>query len=204
MTHQQSVSAKHQLPDQASRVLIYGVTGSGKSTLATELAGLTSFEAHFVDEEFGWLPDWTLRSPEEIRKLVTPVVANESWIFDSAYATFRDLVAPRAQLIIGLDYSRVRTLAQLLRRTVKRIISKESVCNGNIEMWRSLLSKDSIVAWHFKSFSRKRSTMRQLAETAAINPSAPRVILFRNPHRCSDWLRSLASSDTSTNSFSTR
>lgn len=192
-------NTRNILPHEANRVLVYGVTGSGKSTLATELAQSTGIEAHFVDEEYGWLPDWTPRPSEEIRQLVAPVVAGESWIFDSAYATFLDLVAPRAQLILGLDYSRARTLTQLLRRTVQRVISKEPVCNGNIETWRSLLSKDSIVAWHFKSFKRKRSTMRQLSEEASIDSGAPRVLLFKNPRQTTAWLNSLKAAAESRN-----
>ncbi|ABY24038.1 conserved hypothetical protein [Renibacterium salmoninarum ATCC 33209] len=196
MTDREPSNTRNILPHEASRVLIYGVTGSGKSTLAIVLSKISGIEAHLVDEEFGWLPNWTSRPPVEIRELVAPVVAGDAWIFDSAYATFRDLVTPRAQLILGLDYSRARTLAQLLRRTVKRIISKEPVCNGNIETWRSLLSKDSIVAWYFKSFNRKRSTMRQLAKTASI---VPRVLLFKNPRQTADWLNSLKAAAESRN-----
>lgn len=179
------------LPGSARRILIYGVTGSGKSTLAEKLSALTEIPAHLVDEELGWLADWTPRPVAEISAMVSEAVAADSWIFDSAYATFRDLVLPRTELILGLDYSRLRTLYQLVRRTRRRITSEEPICNGNIETWRSTLSKDSILSWHFKSFSRKRSVLRRLAATAAVDPASPRVILFKNPGQCAAWLRSL-------------
>ncbi|MBQ1442563.1 MAG: adenylate kinase [Renibacterium sp.] len=176
----------------AHRVLVYGVTGSGKSALAESLSAATGIKAHLVDDEFGWLPGWTPRSPEEIRTMVEPVVAEESWIFDSAYGSFRDLVLARAQLIIGLDYSRPRSLVRLLRRTFRRIVHKELVCNGNQETWLRTLSKDSIVPWHFRSFKRKQAVMHELAAAAARDPSAPRVLLFKNPAQTARWLRSFA------------
>jgi hypothetical protein len=45
-------------------------------------------------------------------------------------------------------------------RTVIRIIDREPICNGNVETVRTTMSRDSIIAWHFRSFPRKRHRTR--------------------------------------------
>ncbi|AJT42852.1 hypothetical protein [Psychromicrobium lacuslunae] len=176
----------------SQRILLYGVTGSGKSTLARRLAHITGIPAHLVDEEIGWLPNWQERPIAEQREIAARLAAEERWIFDSAYGKFRDLVVPRAELIIGLDYSRLRTLSQLIRRTWRRIRNRELVCNGNVETLAKVFSRDSILGWHVKSFSRKRRTMRDLAARAARDSTAPRVLLFQTPAQTTEWLDSLS------------
>ncbi|NYE94128.1 adenylate kinase family enzyme [Psychromicrobium silvestre] len=180
------------LPGNAHRVLIYGVTGSGKSTLALRLSTLTGFEAHLVDEEIGWLPGWQGRPEAQMRELAAELAAGESWIFDSTYSKFRDLLLSRTELIIGLDYPRSLTLFRLIRRTVRRIVRREQVCNGNVETWAKVFSSDSILIWHFKSFTRKRRAMREFAAQAAMDHSAPRVLLFKHPDQTDRWLASLS------------
>ena len=94
------------------------------------------------------------------------------------------MVLPRVRLVVGLDYPRWYSLQRLVRRSVFRAKSKELVCNGNRESWRRLLSHDSIVAWHFKSFARKRARMRGWADS----PLAPPVLLFRSNRELRSWL----------------
>ena len=67
----------------------------------------------------------------------------------------------RAQVVIALDYSRALTLSRLVRRSVHRLVTRTPVCNGNTESVRQLLSRNSIVRWHFSSFTRKRERVRQ-------------------------------------------
>ncbi len=53
---------------------------------------------------------------------------------------------------------------------------REQVCNGNVESWRGVVSADSIIAWHFRSFARKRATARGwLAD-----PDCPPVLVLRS------------------------
>ncbi|WP_285724971.1 adenylate kinase [Psychromicrobium xiongbiense] len=179
-----SSSGAVQLPEDAQRVLIYGVTGSGKSSFANTLGLLTGIPVHLVDEEFGWLPDWTKRAEEEMVRMAESALAEPAWIFDSAYQEYRSQATDRAQLVICLDYSRTRTLWRLVRRTLRRVRTAESICNGNRETWRKVLSMDSIIIWHFRSFTAKRRQMRTLATT-------PGTLCFRNPRQCQRWLDSL-------------
>ncbi|NLT29741.1 MAG: adenylate kinase [Propionibacterium sp.] len=171
----------------ARRILVHGVTGSGKSTAAVALGRALDLPVHLVDEEFGWLPGWVQRPAEDMRRLAGAAAAEPAWVFDSSYATFRDLVEPRAELIFGLDYPRWLSLWRLLRRTLARVITRQQVCNGNVENWRALVSRESIILWHFTSFAGKR---RQLRQWAACPEGAP-VLVLRHPRELDLLLRLL-------------
>lgn len=171
------------LPD---RVLVYGVTGSGKSTAALALGERTSLPVTLVDE-LTWLPGWVPVDGDEQRRIIGEIVAGERWVLDTAYGAHLDLVLPRAELVVGLDYPRWLSLARLVRRTVSRVITKEPMCNGNVETWRKTVARDSIIVWHFQSFARKRARMRAWAAS----PDGPEVLLFRRPRELESWLSGL-------------
>jgi adenylate kinase family enzyme len=165
----------------ARKVLIHGVTGSGKSTAAERIGRILDLPVHLVDEEIGWLPasqaPWTNRSPQKQQELAETLSAQPRWVFDSTYGTFRDIVMPRADVVVGLDYSRALTLGRLLRRTAGRIRDGQEICNGNRETLRQALGRDSIIAWHFQSFTRKHETLSAWEQ----DPDGPAVLRLRTP-----------------------
>ncbi len=175
----------------ADRVLIYGVTGSGKTTLAQQVAERTGLPFHGVDD-LTWEPGWIGVPPAEQRRRIATICAGERWILDSGYSRWIDLVLARTDLIVALDYPRWRSLVRLLRRTLARAISQRPVCNGNTETFRQMLSPDSILVWHFRSFARKRARMRAWAA----DPQGPAVIRLRSPAATRSWLASLQSTGT--------
>ena len=171
-----------------SRVLFYGVTGRGKSSAArayAEAAGLPEFSA---DDDIGWLPGWQQPSTAQQRKAAARIAAQDRWVLDSAYGVWRDLVVPRAELIVGLDYPRWLSLGRLIRRSLRRVLTRQPVCNGNVETLARLVAKDSIVLWHFKSFKRKQAVLRELHA----DPTMPAVLVFRRPRDLDAWLKQLA------------
>lgn len=172
---------------RARRVLCYGVTGSGKSTAAVALGEALGLPVHLVDEEFGWLPGWQQPNPDEMRRRVASAVAGEEWVFDSAYGLFRDVVELHADVVVGLDYPRWVSLFRLLRRTASRVRTKREVCNGNVETWRRVFSRDSILLWHARSFARKRAVMRDWLA----RPSGTPILLLRQPWELTQVLADL-------------
>ena len=138
------------------RILVYGVTGSGKSTVAAQL-GLPYISV----DDLMWEPGWVLVPVEEQRRRVEAIVAGDAWVLDTAYSAWLDLVLPRVELIVGLDLPRHVSLWRLVRRTLSRARTRRLVCNGNVETWRNVVSRDGIVAWHFRSFAGKRRRLEQ-------------------------------------------
>ena len=171
----------------ARRILVYGVTGSGKTTLAERLSSLVDIAWTSVDD-LTWQPGWVLRDEDEQRRMFTEICGRDSWILDTAYGGWLDVALARTQLVVGLDYPRWRSLSRLVRRTAARNLDHRPICNGNVETWRQTFSRDSIVAWHFRSFASKRE---RLVGWEA-DPAMPPVLRLRSPEQLEAWLATVA------------
>lgn len=170
----------------ADRVLIYGVTGSGKTTLAQRVGERTGLPFHSVDD-LTWEPGWVEVPADEQRRRIAVICSGDRWIIDSGYSKWIDVVLARVDLIVALDYPRWRSLARLTRRTLARAIDGRTICNGNTESFRQMVSRDSILVWHFRSFAGKRARMRAWAA----DPDAPAVIRLTSPAATRRWLDDL-------------
>ncbi|MEO5317285.1 adenylate kinase [Arthrobacter sp. CC3] len=176
------------IPPIPARVLFYGVTGSGKSSAAHAYAAASGLPEVSADDDIGWLPGWQQRSVEQQREIATDVAARDSWVLDSAYGVWRDIVVPRAELVVALDYPRWLSLGRLIRRSVRRVVTRQPVCNGNVETLARLFAKDSIFYWHFNSFARKKRVFRAWQA----DPDMPPVLVFRKPRELDNWLIQVA------------
>lgn len=162
---------------EARRILVYGVTGSGKSTMAAQISAATGIGWYAVDE-LTWRPGWVEVPVEEQRELIQSICAGPEWILDAAYGKWLDIPLKRVEVVVALDYPRWFSLQRLVRRTVSRLVHGTEVCNGNRETLRRAISpRDSIIAWHFRSFRHKRSRMRAWIA----DPAGPAVLLLRSP-----------------------
>ncbi len=164
------------------RILVYGVTGSGKTTMATWLSEKTGIPWTEIDPLM-WNPGWELIPVDQQRERIAEICASDEWILDAAYGPWLDIPLERVQLIIGLDFSRSRSFWQLLKRTIARAIDKKEVCNQNVETFKGMFSRQSILFWHFKSFGNKRRRMRQWYSS----PTNFGVVLFKKPISPERW-----------------
>lgn len=161
---------------RARRVLCFGATGSGKSTLATALAERLGLPVVLMDE-LCWDPGWVQPPRAELDARVLPVLDREAYVADTVYGIHNRAALERVDVIVGLDYPRLVSLGRLVRRTARRLRTRERVCNGNVETLRLVLARDSIIVWHFRSWRSKRERMRAWRADAA----APPVLLLRTP-----------------------
>jgi hypothetical protein len=175
-------------PVTARRILVYGVTGSGKSTVAAKIA--ESLRITYVAcDDLAHQPNWTKTDDDVLRSILTSAAGGDAWVMDAHYSVARDVVHPRIELIVGMDYPRWFSFQRLIRRTVSRVVRGTPVCNGNHETFRrAFLSSDSIFVWHFRSFARKR---RELADWAS-DVSGPPTLLFRRPRDLETWIDGLS------------
>lgn len=135
-----------------------------------------------VDSDIGWLPGWVERDHAEQNRMVEEIAARDEWVFDSFYSRWSDRLIPRAEAIVALDYPRWVSLARLLRRTVRRMVLRERVCNGNTETLPRVVARDSIIRWHFTSFANKKARIRAYQEAGLP------VLHFTSPNQLKQWL----------------
>lgn len=162
--------------------MVYGVTGSGKTTLAARLSKLSGVKWTSVDD-LTWEPGWVEVPPDVQRAKFEAICGGEEWMLDTAYGKWIDVPLARVQLIVALDYPRSLSLWRLLRRTLARVFDKHKICNGNVESWRQMLSRDSIIAWHFRSFKSKKTRIDRFEKMENVT-----VVRIRSPRQLEDWI----------------
>ena len=135
--------AEHCCLDVCVRICVIGNSGSGKSTLARVLAHELGL-AHIELDSFFHQPDWQATPPDLFRRNVS--AAQEAaenttggWVCDGNYMRhLTDLTVERADVIVCFQFSRVRVMRQLIRRTLRRTLLREELWNGNRERFRNM------------------------------------------------------------------
>ncbi len=130
-------------------MVVVGCSGSGKTTLARALARMLDSSCVELDAIFHQ-PGWTELPRGEFQVRVDEVTAPETWVVDGNYSSVRDIVWDKADTVVWFDLSYVTVLARTVRRTVRRVITREELWNGNKEPYSNLWSWNphkSIIAW---------------------------------------------------------
>jgi adenylate kinase family enzyme len=131
------------------RVSVVGNTGSGKTTVAVAIARALGVPHLELDAVFHQ-PDWRPLERELFRDKVAQFVAGDGWVVDGNYSAVRDLVWERADTVIWMDLPRHRIMRQLIARTLRRMVLRTELWNGNTEQLRNLYKLDpeqSILRW---------------------------------------------------------
>ena len=172
------------------RIVIVGATGSGKTYLAQQLA--TWLQLPVVDlDELHWGPNWQPVETARFRAQVDGVTAQARWIAGGNYSAARDLIWPRADTLVWLDYPLPLVFVRLFRRTVRRIVTQEELFAGNRESWRAqFASRDSLFLWLLKSHpSHRREYPRLLAQPEHRHLQ---VMRFGGPRAVQQWVETVA------------
>lgn len=144
------------------RVVVVGTSCSGKTTLAASIARIRGCR-HVELDALHWLPDWVERPTEQFRELTRDAIAPQQWTVDGNYSRVRDLVWPRATHVIWLNYSFPVVFWRALRRTLRRLVTREELYSGNRESVRlSFLDRESILLWVIRSHRARRRHYREL------------------------------------------
>lgn len=101
------------------RIVIVGRTGSGKTTLARELAAALRVP-HVELDSLYFAPDLSTVPLPVLRERTSAAIAGDLWVTDGNKSAVRDLVWPRADTLIWLDYSLLVSLWRLGRRAAWR------------------------------------------------------------------------------------
>jgi adenylate kinase family enzyme len=175
------------------RIVVIGTTSSGKSTLAERIA--RQFKLNFIElDALHWEPGWQEAPLDIFRERVSKALQVPAWIVAGNYHLVRDLVWPKAEAVIWLDYPFWTVVKQLTQRTFRRWWTQELLWGTNREpFWIhfKLWSDESLYRWLFKTYwRRKRETPAVLAmpENKHLN-----LIHFRHPREAEAWLDSIQS-----------
>lgn len=178
-------------PPGQRRIVVVGTTGSGKSTLADELARRLRLP-HIEMDALHWLPGWQGRPDEELRQAIDEATSQDEWVLDGNYSRVRDIVWPRARLLVWLDYPLAVIFWRLFWRTLRRSLSEELLWGTNREsLFSQFFSRESLFLWALQSQPRRRRDYPALLgqpEYAHL-----RVVRHRWPGQTRRWLDGLDS-----------
>lgn len=170
------------------RVAVVGTSGSGKTTLARAVAAAMGVPHVELDALFHQ-PGWSERPAEAFREDVAEAVAADGWVVDGNYGTrLGALVLDAADTVIWLDFPRWFVTQRIVRRTVRRVVTREELWNGNREPWTNLYARDprrNVVLWAWTTHAANRARYE-----AALDD---RWVRLRTPAEARSWLRATGS-----------
>jgi adenylate kinase family enzyme len=174
------------------RICVVGTTGSGKSTLAEKLARRLDLDYIEIDA-LDWGPNWTPVPDEVLLRRLDLATQASGWAIAGNYGSGREIVWPRAEAVIWLDYTLPLIFWRLLRRTIRRAVTREELWNGNLEQfwWHlKLWSEESLFHWLFKTYWRRKREYPMLF--AQPDYRHLHVLRFCSPRDLDAWFRQLS------------
>ncbi len=179
-------TALPRAPVPPVRINVVGTSGSGKTTFARAIAARLGYP-HVELDALHWGPNWTEAEPAEFRTRVSEALAGERWVLDGNYSAVRDLVWPRVETLVWLDFARSVVTWRVVRRSLARLVRRTELWAGNRETLGKLLGRDSIIWWSISTYARRR---RDYPALIAAHPHL-RVVRLRSPAAAERWLHSL-------------
>jgi adenylate kinase family enzyme len=176
------------------RVSVVGNAGSGKTALARRLAEVLGVP-HVELDAIHHLPGWQPIDPAAFELAVREVAAGDGWVVDGNYrvAVMDGPVWRRADTVVWLDLPRRTVMRQVIMRTVRRLVRREVLWNGNREPLRNVLSFDpqrSIIRWAWTQHEK----YRQRYGAAMASPALAHldVVRLRSHAQAEAWLADLS------------
>ncbi|MDT3440349.1 AAA family ATPase [Pseudofrankia sp. BMG5.37] len=170
------------MPEQPRRVVVAGTSGSGKTTLARRVGEALGIPHVDIDGLFHG-PGWTRR--ESFLADVEAFSEGAAWVTEWQYRDARDLLADRADLMVWLDLPRRTVMRQVVRRTLRRRLSREVLWNGNVEppLRTIFTDREHIVRW---AWSTHHKSPRRIAALRERRPGLP-IVRLRSRAAVSRW-----------------
>jgi energy-coupling factor transporter ATP-binding protein EcfA2 len=170
------------------RILILGGTGSGKTTLARELAAALQVP-HVELDSLYFGPEFSTAPLPLLRERTSAAIAGDRWVTDGNKSAVRDLVWPRADTIVWLDYPlglRLWRLAKRARGRTSMLRAEAAETGSKKGLPGQLLAAARGVLTALRSHAgQRREYPRMFAEPANEHLA---VVRLRSPRATRQWL----------------
>lgn len=170
------------------RILILGRTGSGKTTLARELAASVGVP-HVELDALYFGPDFSTVPLSVLRERTSAAIAGDRWVTDGNKSAVRDLVWPRADTVIWLDYPWAVSFWRLGKRALWRtsvLTAQAAERGGKAGLPKQFLSAAKGVLTALRShLGQRREYRRMFTEQENLHLV---VLRLRSPHATRRWL----------------
>ena len=174
-----------------NRIVVIGTTSSGKSTLAEAISKRLGMD--FVElDALHWEPNWQEAPLAAFRSRVEKAIRTKKWVIAGNYHVVRDLIWPKAEAVIWLDYPLWIIFWQLTRRTFKRWWTQEVLWGTNREpFWVhfKLWSQESLFHWLFKTYWRRKRETPELLKIPEHRHL--KLIRFKHPKDTEEWIKTI-------------
>lgn len=173
------------------RLVVVGTSGSGKTTTARAIAERLGVPCVELDSLFHQ-PDWVQLDDDAFLAAVADATAGDAWVVDGNYTRSREVTWPRAEAIVWLDYPRSVVMRRVTSRTLRRVVTRQELWNGNREPWTNLYRLDpehNIIRWAWTTYDANRDKYL----TAMDDPEWDHLewVVHRSPDETDAWLASL-------------
>jgi adenylate kinase family enzyme len=154
------------------RIAVVGTSGAGKTTLAARLAAALGVR-HIDLDAVTWQPGWIAlheTDPDEFLRRAAALMEEDAWVSCGNYVTSRPPLLARATHLVWLDYSRARVMAQVVRRSIARLLTREELWpgTGNREELRNWLDRGHPIRWAWDTHERRREQYEKLFADLAL------------------------------------
>ncbi len=182
-------------PDRpVRRVSVVGNSGSGKSTLAARIA--ERIGAPFVEiDALHHLPGWVERDRAGLRADLELLSTGDRWVIDGNYraAVVEGPVWERADTVVWLALPRPVVMRQVMWRTVRRVVTRQELWNGNREPLANFYRWDperNVVRWSWANHAKYEA--RYSAAAADPRFAHLRFVVLRSHAEADAWLATLS------------
>jgi adenylate kinase family enzyme len=143
-----------------NRVVVVGNSGSGKTTVGRHLAA-TIEAPHLEMDSVFHKHGWADVAPPDFISTLDEFTRADRWVVDGNYTSqgVRDVVWPRADTFVWLDLPRRTAMSRVVRRTLRRVVTRERLWGDVKEPFTNLYSRDpykNIMVWTWTRHAHSR------------------------------------------------
>ena len=183
------------------RVVIVGNSGSGKTTLADAVATRLAVPHVELDGHFhqrGWTPTPDREFVEAVRGALDAADAQAGgWVVCGNYGAVRASIWARVDTIVWLDLPRAVVMARVTGRSVRRVVRRTELWNGNRESLSDLVALHdpdrSLIRWSWDGVANYRTLIEPAMASATW--ADLRWYRLRSAPAVEQWLAEVAPRD---------